>query len=95
MIKKIQKFITISFLIFSLSFSTVLAKEISESSVTENFEIRTVGPTSAPNIKGPTSPPPTVEQINLMKKKAGHEEFILKEEKSFIETFINWVSSLF
>ena len=94
MLKKINKILIFSIFIFLLSFSIIFSKE---NNVVENSEIKTVGPKSAPNIKGPTVAAPTKIEIDEIKRKAGHQEFIIEDEKEkgIFQNILDWLSSWF
>jgi hypothetical protein len=85
------------FILFSVIFFFLSSSIFSE----EKFIIKTVGPTSAPNIKGPSISAPSKTEIDEMKRAAGHEEFIVevevedegekknKEEGNIFQQFLN------
>jgi hypothetical protein len=42
-----------------------------------------VVPSSKPFVKGPSGPPPTVKEMNDLKRKFGHERYII-DDRNFI-----------
>lgn len=60
-----------------------------------------VGPSSIPNIKGPSISAPSKYQIDEMKRFAGHEEFIIEDsslengEPNFIQKVMSFFTFWF